>query len=155
MKIAISAASNDLKQPINPVFGRCPGFLIIEIEGKEIKGHSFFPNAAAQAGMGAGIAAAQTVAGQGVQAVISGNVGPNAFMVLSQSGIKVYQAFGLSAEQAIQQLAEGKLQEMPAASAQGRFGMGAGRGAGFGRGTGGRGRARRGFGGRGPPKVIF
>jgi len=152
MKIAVSATSGDLSQPVNPVFGRCPGFVIAEVEGTGIKTQSFLPNPAAQTGMGAGIAAAQAVASQDVQAVISGNVGPNAFMVLSQSGIKIYQAAGLSVEQAIKQLAEGKLQEMPAASAPGHFGMGGGRGAGFGRGAGGRGRGRRGFGGgRGPP----
>jgi len=153
MKVAVSATTNDLSQPINPVFGRCLGFIIAELDGKEIKTHSFLPNLAAQTGMGAGIAAAQTVANEGVQAVISGNFGPNAFMVLNQSGIKVYQVFGLSIEQAIQQFAEGKLQEMPAASAPGHFGMGAGRGTGLGRGAGGRGRAGRGFGGgRGPQK---
>jgi predicted Fe-Mo cluster-binding NifX family protein len=152
MKVAISAISGDTKQPVSPVFGRCPGFVIAETEGKQIKEHSFVPNAAAQSAMGAGIAAAQTVASQGVQAVISGNIGPNAFMVLNQSGIKVYQVTGLSIEQAVQQLAEGKLQEVPAASAPGHFGMGAGRGLGSGRGAGrGAGAGRRFGGGRSPP----
>jgi len=152
MKVAISAMSEDLKQEVNPVFGRCPGFVIMEIDGREIKEHSFVPNAAAQSGMGAGIAAAQAVASQGVQAVVSGNIGPNAFMVLNQSGIKVYQTVGLSVEQAIKQLAEGKLQEMSAASAPGHFGMGAGRGPGLGRGAGRGAGGRRGAGrGRGPP----
>jgi len=138
MKVAISASSGDLKQLVNPVFGRCPGFIIAEIEGKEVKGHSFVPNAAAQSGMGAGVAAAQAVASQGVQAVVSSNFGPNAFMVLNQSGIKLYQAQGLSVEQAVKQLGEGTLKEMSAASAPGHFGMGAGRGAGAGPGRGGR-----------------
>ncbi len=156
MKVAISAMSEDLEQQVNPVFGRCPGFVIVEIDGKEIKGHSFVPNPAAQSGMGAGIAAAQAVASQGVQAVVSGNIGPNAFMVLNQSGIKVYQVQGLSIEQAAKQLGEGTLKEMSAASAPGHFGMGAGRDPGPGRGAGGgagRG-AGRGNGagrGRGPP----
>ena len=134
MKIAISAISDDLEQQVNPVFGRCPGFLIVEVEGKELGKHSFVPNAAAQAGMGAGVAAAQAVAQQGVQAVISGNFGPNALMVLKQSGIKIYQASGLTANQAVKQFIEGKLQEIKAPSVEGHFGMGAGRGAGRGRG---------------------
>ena len=151
MKVAISAMSEDLKQQVNPVFGRCPGFVIVEIDGKETRGHSFVANAAAQSGTGAGIAAAQAVASQGVQVVVSGNIGPNAFMVLNQSSIKVYQVHGLSIEETIKQLAEGKLQEMSAASVSGHFGMGAGRGPGFGRGAGSSGGGRRGAGrGRGP-----
>ena len=146
MKIAVSAVSQDLEQQVNPIFGRCSGFLIIEIEGKEIKEHSFIENQAMKNPMGAGIAAAQTVASQGVHAVISGNIGPNALMVLNQSKIKVYQAFELSVKQAIEKLAEGKLQEISVASGLGRFGMqesqglgfrkGAGRGAGTGFGKG-------------------
>ena len=123
MKIAVSAVSEDLEQEVNPVFGRCSGFLIIEIEGKEIKEHKFIENQAIKNPMGAGIAAAQTVASQKVQAVISGNIGPNALMVLNQSGIKVYQAFELNVKQAIEQLAKGKLQEISVASASNHFGM--------------------------------
>ncbi len=152
MKIAVSAESNDLEQQVNLTFGRCPGFLIIEIEGKEIKEHSFIENQAMENPMGAGIAAAQTVANQEVQAVISGNIGPNAFMVLNQSKIKVYQAFGLSVKQAIEQLNEGKLQEMSVASASGHFGTKSSTGPGFGKGVGRGAGTGRGFGrGRGPP----
>jgi len=147
MKVAISAVSEDLNQQVTTVFGRCPGFIIVEIEETEITGHSFTPNQAATAAMGAGIAAAQTVVEQGIQAVISGNIGPNALMVLQQSGIKFYQAVGITVKQAAEQLAKGKLKEMTAPSAPGHFGigpgMGLGRGAGMGRGRGmGRGAGR-------------
>ncbi len=130
MKVAISAISEDLKQTVNPVFGRCPGYIIAEIEGKEVKSSSFMPNPAMETAMGAGTAAARAVAEQGAEAVITGNVGPNAFIVLQQTGIKVYKATGLSVQQAIQQLAEGKLKEMAGSSVSGHFGMGAGRGSG-------------------------
>jgi len=143
MKIAVSVESNDLEQQVNPVFGRCSGFLIIKIEGKEIKEHSFIENPAMKNPMGAGISAAQTIASQKVEAVISGNVGPNALMVLNQSGIKVYQASGLTVKQAIENLIEGKLQELSDASTSshfgirgGAFGFGRGAGKGFGRGRG-------------------
>jgi len=153
MKIAVSAVSDDLEQEVNPVFGRCSGFLIIETEGKEIKEHNFIENPAMKNPMGAGIAAAQTVASQGVQAVISGNIGPNALMVLNQSGIKVHQAFELSIRQAIEQLAEGKLQEISVASASGRFGMQKNQEPNFGKGIGRGAGTGKGFGrGRGPPK---
>ena len=136
MKIAISAFSDSLDQQVNPVFGRCAGYIIVEVEGKEIKSHTFVQNQAATAATGAGIAAAQTVIEQGVQAVISGNIGPNASMVLQQSGIKIYQVYDLTVKDAIQQLVDGKLQEMNQPSAPSKFGMGTGRGVSPGGGAG-------------------
>ena len=41
MKVAISASSEDTNGQVNPVFGRCPGHIIAEVEGGEIKSHSF------------------------------------------------------------------------------------------------------------------
>ncbi len=136
MKIAVSAVSGDLSQPVNPVFGRCNGFVIAEVEGKEMKESRFIPNPAMGAAMGAGIAAAQAVAEQQVEAVVTGNVGPNAFMVLNQSRIKVFQAAGISVQRAIQLFAAGKLTELGSSSVAGHFGMGAGKGIGSGRGAG-------------------
>jgi len=136
MKIAVSAVSEDLKQPVNLVFGRCPGYVIAEIDGKKVKETKFVKNPGISTGMGAGIAAAQAVASQNVQAVISGNVGPNAFMVLQQSKIKVYRVTDLTVEQALQQFAEGKLEEVKGSTAPGHFGMGQGQGMGSGTGMG-------------------
>ncbi len=136
MKIAISVFSDSLEGEVNPVFGRCPGYIIVETGDKEIKSHSFIQNQAANAATGAGIAAAQTVVGQGVQAVISGNIGPNASMVLQQSEIKIYQAHGLTVKDSIQQFIDGKLQEMNQPSTPSKFGMGTGRGLGAGKGAG-------------------
>ena len=126
MKIAISAVSEDLNQQVNPVFGRCPGYIIVKIENKEIKSHIFVQNQAATAATGAGIAAAQTIIAQGVQIVISSNFGPNAFMLLQQSKIKLYQVHGLTIKDALQQLIDEKLPEMSQSSAPSKFGMGAG-----------------------------
>lgn len=127
MKIAVSANSDDLNQMVSPVFGRCKGFIIIEENEEKIEGHSFIENTAASAVGGAGIAAAQIVLGERVNAVISGNLGPNAFMVLQQAGVKVYQAFDLSVGEAVNQLIEGKLKELTSSSVEGHFGSGRGR----------------------------
>jgi len=48
------------------------------------------PNSSIGAAHGAGIGAAQSVAQLGVKAVLTGQVGPNAHMALSQAGISVY-----------------------------------------------------------------
>ena len=162
MRVAISAFSEDVDGKVNPVFGRCPGYIIAEVEAGEIKSSVFVENSAAGAPSGAGIAAAQTVAEQGVEAVVSGNLGPNAFVLLNQNNIRFYQAPGITIKEAVKKLAEGTLKEVSAPTTQSKFGMGpgggagkgAGRGAGAGTGMGmGRGLGRGGAGrGRGPPQ---
>lgn len=126
MKIAISASSDDLNGQVNPVFGRCPGFLIVETEGSEIKSHSFVSNTALNAVHGAGTAAAQAVINQGVQAVISGNLGPNAFNMIEQAGIKFYPGFGLNIKEAIEKVASGQLKDRNSASTAANYGLGTG-----------------------------
>lgn len=146
MKIAISASSDDIGGQVNATFGRCQGFIIAEVEGSEVKSSEFVANSAVNSPGGAGIVAAQAVINQGVQAVISGNLGPNAFNVLQQAGIKFYPAFGMNIKEAIEKMAAGALKEKTSASVGPNFGMGAGRGAGRGMGRGGGfGRGRRGL----------
>lgn len=133
MKVAISANSADLNSIVSPVFGRCAGFIIAEVENGEIKSSEFIENPALNVFRGAGIQAAQLVLSKNVQAVVSGNLGPNAFAILRQAGIKVYQATGLRIKEAIEKLSANELPEMTQA-----FGFGAGPGfrGGFGRGRG-------------------
>jgi len=128
MKIVISVASDDLSGLVNSTFGRCQGFIIAEVEGKEIKSHSFETNPAMNSPGGAGIAAAQFVVSSKAEAIISGNLGPNAFNVLKQAGIKFYSANGLSINEAITKLAEGTLEEKTGASVSPNFGTNAGTG---------------------------
>jgi len=135
IKVAVSATGQDIESEINARFGRCPYFLIIEIEDKEIKEVKAIENtAAAQAG-GAGITAAQIVADQEVEAVITTNIGPRAFDVFSQLGIKIYQAEQGKVKDVIAQFIEGELKEVsvptgPQHMGISRFapGMGSGRG---------------------------
>ncbi len=110
MKIGISSTGKTLDDNVDVRFGRCPYFLIVEIEDKRIKGAKAVENtAAAQAG-GAGITAAQIVANEKADAVISVNFGPRAFDVFNQLGIKVYQGQG-KIRDVVQQLIDGKLTE--------------------------------------------
>ena len=87
MKVCITAVGPDLDSKIDPRFGRCQYFLILDEDGELLKA---IPNEGTQAMRGAGITAAQIVADQGVDVVITGNVGPRAYMVLEQSGIKIF-----------------------------------------------------------------
>jgi len=69
------------------------------------------PNGAGRAGEGAGIQAAQTLANEGVEAVIGVNFGPNAFMTLKYAGIKIFSGRGTIAN-VIEQFNKGELEEV-------------------------------------------
>ena len=122
---------SDLNSAVSPVFGRCSFFLVIDEKKKLEKS---IPNSALQAIRGAGIAAAQVVVSEGVKAVITGNVGPNAFVVLKDSGVRLYNGTGMSVKQAIEGFEQNQLSEISVSA--GRFGPGGG---GMGRGAGGAG----------------
>ncbi len=139
-KICITSTDPNLDSSIDPRFGRCGYFLIVDEKGKLVKA---IPNDAGQAMRGAGITAAQVVANEKVDIVITGNVGPNAYMVLTSSKIKIFSGvFNASAKQAFEMYKKGKLKEVePSQDLGPRPGFGP-PGGGGGRGVGG-GRGRR------------
>jgi len=130
MKIAVSATHRSLEADVDPRFGRCMCFVIVETEGNEIKSHKEVNNEAIQAMRGAGIQAAQIVANEGVEVVITGNIGPNAFNVLSQTGIKVVTGVSGKVSEVVKKYLKGELKE----TTQPTVDFGPGRGRGFGRG---------------------
>ena len=112
MKIAVSATKGDLEATVDPRFGRCAYFVIVEVEGGRIKDFEVVENKAAMAFGGAGIQAAQIVANKGAEIVITGNMGPNAFAALSMAGIKVVVgATGMKVKQAVEMYLKGELTE--------------------------------------------
>lgn len=121
MKLCITAVTGSLDAQIDPRFGRCPYFLIVNSETMEFQA---IPNGAFQAAHGAGIQAAQTVANSGVKVVITGNVGPNAFSVLSAAGIKIVTGVSGSVRDAVEKYKKGQLQEIGGPTVGGHFGMG-------------------------------
>ena len=134
MKICITTAGPNLDAPVDPRFGRCQFFLMVDSETLKFKA---IPNQGMGAMRGAGIAAAQIVASSGVQVIITGNIGPNAFMVLQSAGIKTYAGvFGVTARQALEAFKNDQIPETPGPTAPG---IGPGGGFGGGRGRGGRG----------------
>ena len=121
MKIAISSTGENLESEIDARFGRCSHFLIVEIEDKEIKDIKAIENAAAGQRGGAGITSAEIVAKEKVEAIITANLGPRAFSVFEQFGIKVYQGQGKIGD-AVQEFIEGKLTELKNSTGTGHEG---------------------------------
>ena len=111
IKIVVSAKENNLESEVSDVFGRSPYFVIVEIEGKEIKRTEIIENKNTEQMSGAGISTAQLMAENNVNAVITGNIGPRASDILKQFNIEVY--FGNGAiKEVLQKFVDGKLEKM-------------------------------------------
>ena len=148
MRIAVTANGPGLDSPFVPVFGRCPSFVLVDPETLACEA---LPNEAVGALGGAGIQAAQAVVARGVGAVITGQVGPNAYRVLEAAGVPIYLFGSGTVREAVQAYRAGRLRSTTAATARGHAGLGLG-GPGMGRGRGPGGGQGRGFGGgRGGP----
>jgi predicted Fe-Mo cluster-binding NifX family protein len=105
-KVCISAIGSSIDSQIDPKFGRCAYFIIADIDTMD---YHHMPNDAYESPHGAGIQAAQVVANQNVQAVITGIVGPNAHRVLSAAGIEIITGVTGNVRDAVQRYRTGEL----------------------------------------------
>ena len=121
MKIAVSATTPDLSAHVDPRFGRCQYFVIVDPDSMEFEG---IENSSASAGGGAGIAAAQMIVGKEVEAVLTGNCGPNAFSVLEAAGIKVMTGVSGGIQEAVESYKAGKYNAISQANVSPHSGMG-------------------------------
>jgi len=133
MKLAVSSSGKDLDAQIDPRFGRCSYFLIIDTEDMS---YEAFGNENATLSGGAGIQSAQVVASKGVGALITGHCGPNAVQALTAAGIKFYVGQTGTVRESVESYKNGKLTLATEANAPSHTGMGGG---GRGKGMGGRG----------------
>jgi len=118
MKVAVCSAGDTLDSSLDPRFGRCACFVIVDNETFEA---TAVPNPGAMSAQGAGIQAAQNVAQLGVDAVLTGHVGPNAYRALSAGGVTVYTGVGGTVEQALEELKAGKLSPADSEDVEGHW----------------------------------
>jgi predicted Fe-Mo cluster-binding NifX family protein len=121
MKVMVTAQGSDLEAPSNPRFGRCPMFVFVDIETMAFEA---IPNPAASASGGAGIQAAQFVVEQGAEAVLTGNVGPNAAEVLRAADVPVYLNNERTIKASVEAFKEGRLAKAQGATVAAHTGMG-------------------------------
>lgn len=120
MKVAISTQTNDIDSLVDPRFGRAAWFVVVDSESGEWTAVDNRRNAGASGG--AGVQAGTVVVDQGVGAVITGNVGPNAHKVLAAAGIELYQAGnGVSAREALRSLNTRELTAVQAPTVAGHW----------------------------------
>jgi len=128
----VTANGTDLDAQASPIFGRCPTYIFVDTETMAFEA---VENPAIGAPGGAGIQAAQFVVERGAQAVVSGNIGPNAFGVLQSAKLPVYVFRGGTVREAVEAYKSGELTVSGGASAKAHAGMGMASGMGRGMGT--------------------
>lgn len=129
MKIVVTSNGADLDAQASPVFGRCPWYLFVDTDTMEFEA---VENPAVGTASGAGIQAAQFVVEQRAEALVTGNVGPNAFDVLRSADVPVYLLGDGTVRDAVEAYKEGELSEVGGATGPAHAGLGRGRGTGRG-----------------------
>jgi predicted Fe-Mo cluster-binding NifX family protein len=119
MKVAISAKGESLESEVDQRFGRARYFIVYDLETGicEARDNEINLNAT----QGAGIQSAANVAALGVQAVLTGHVGPNSFRALAAADIAVYTGLHGTAAQAIDELRSGRIAPVDSADVEGHW----------------------------------
>jgi predicted DNA-binding protein (UPF0251 family)/predicted Fe-Mo cluster-binding NifX family protein len=118
-KIGISATSPNMEAEIDLRFGRCRYFVIVN---PETMAFEILENFGAADGGGAGIATAKNLAGKNLEAIITGNCGPNAYNALTAAGIKVITDVSGTVKNAVEDYKAGKLKASYKPNVAGHFG---------------------------------
>jgi len=134
MKIAVSSTGPTLDDTVEARFGRCPYFLIIDVDTLAFESIQN-PNIAL--GGGAGIQSAQLMANKGASVVLTGNCGPNAFQTFGAAGVQVITGVTGKVRRAVERFKTGELSSAAGPNVESHFGTGGATGGGMGRGMGG------------------
>jgi len=120
MKICITAQGDNLDSQVDPRFGRCPYFIIVDTESLEFEA---IENPSVRAMGGAGVQSGQVVVGKKAKVVLTGNVGPNAFQTLQAAGVEIIAGVSGSVKETIEKYKKGELKPNQGPSVGSKFGM--------------------------------
>jgi predicted Fe-Mo cluster-binding NifX family protein len=120
MKICVTSEGKSLDSNVDLRFGRCQYFIIADIDSLEFE---VLENPNIDTMGGAGIQSAQLVASKQVTAVLTGNVGPNAFQTLQAAGVEVFIGASGTIKEAIERYKKGEFQSVKSANVGSKFGM--------------------------------
>ena len=119
MKIAITAQGKELSSEVDLRFGRATWLIVVDTETGDFQAHDNEVNL--NAAQGAGIQTARNTANLGVKAVITGNIGPNAFRTLDAADVKIYLTEEQRVQDAINSFKEGNLKQVDQANVEGHW----------------------------------
>ncbi len=120
MRICITSQGNNLDSSVDPRFGRCQYFIIVDSDTLEFEA---VENPSVVAGGGAGIQSGQFIANKTVKAVLTGNVGPNAFQTLQAAGINVITGVSGSVKEVVEKYNKGEFKATQGPSVDSHFGL--------------------------------
>ena len=119
MKVTITSQGMDMSSAVDPRFGRAKCFIVVDTETGDFTSHDNSQNL--NAVQGAGIQAGRNVIDLGVEAVITGNVGPKALATLQADGVKIYVGAGGAVTEALEKFKAGELECVSKASVEGHW----------------------------------
>jgi predicted Fe-Mo cluster-binding NifX family protein len=120
MIIAVSSTGMDLDSQIDPRFGRCAYFIVCDTDDMHFEA---FNNESISLGGGAGIQSAQFVISKGVEAVITGNCGPNAAQVLTAANVQLFVGQAGTVRSGIERFRNNELRPTREANVSDHYGM--------------------------------
>jgi predicted Fe-Mo cluster-binding NifX family protein len=120
MKVAVTARGNSLEDAVDPRFGRCAWFVIVETDDMS---YEAVQNENVAAGGGTGIQSAQLVADKGAGVVLTGDCGPNAYRTLEAADVRVITGVDGNVADAVRRYQAGEFSGSTGPSVQSHAGM--------------------------------
>ncbi|MCD4780716.1 MAG: NifB/NifX family molybdenum-iron cluster-binding protein [Candidatus Omnitrophica bacterium] len=120
MKICITSQGENLDSQVDPRFGRCQYFIVIDTE---TLGFEAIQNPNIDSMGGVGVQSGQLIANKSVKAVLTGNVGPNAFQTLQTARLDVITGVSGTIKEVIEKYNRGELKPTQCPSVNSKFGI--------------------------------
>jgi len=116
MRIALTADGTEKTSPVDTRFGRAKWIIVLDTDTGQLEVYDNEVNLTLPQGVG--IQTGQNIVNLDVDAIITGNVGPNVYKTLAVTDIRVFLSFGETVEEAVAAFERGELQEVEQANVE-------------------------------------